>query len=72
MKATQLVGIVLIVLGVLALIYGGFTYTEETHDVGVGPLELEVKEQERVNIPAWGGAASLVVGLVLVVAGKRS
>ena len=71
MAPIKIVGIVLIVAGVLALAYGGFSYTKETHKAEIGPLKLQVKEKEQVNVPQWAGIASLVVGVVLVVVGKN-
>ncbi len=67
MNTRQIVGLVILLLGVLALVYGGFSYTEEKHEVDLGPLELEVKEKERVNVPAWAGVAAIAVGAVLLV-----
>ncbi len=71
MNALKLLGIVLVVLGVLAATYGGFTYTKETHAANIGPLHMEVLEKERVNIPLWMGLAAAAAGLVLVLAGSR-
>jgi hypothetical protein len=66
-------GMVLVALGILALIYGGFSYTKETHDADLGPIKLQVKEKERVNVPLWAGVAAIVGGaLVLVGAGKKA
>ena len=62
----KLAGMVLVVAGVLALAYGGFTYTKETHRADLGPIHLEVKEKETVNIPIWAGAAALAIGIVLL------
>lgn len=72
MKIVQVVGIVFVVLGILALVYGGFSFTEEKHDVEIGPVELQVAEKERVKVPAWLGIGGIVVGLVLLVAGRRA
>jgi TRAP-type C4-dicarboxylate transport system permease small subunit len=72
MNPMKLVAIILIVAGALALAYGGFTYTKETHDAKIGPIELSVKDKETVNIPVWAGAGALAVGvLLLVVRGKE-
>jgi hypothetical protein len=71
MKARQIVAILLIAGGVLALAYRGFSYTKETHEAKIGPLELQVTEKERVNLPVWLGAASVAVGVVLLVTGKK-
>ncbi|MDW7645213.1 MAG: hypothetical protein SCI25_09225 [Desulfuromonadales bacterium] len=71
MNATKMAAIVLIVLGVLGLAYGGFTYTRETHQTNLGPLELTVKDKERVNIPLWAGVGAIVAGGVLLVMGGK-
>lgn len=70
-KWLAVVGIALLVLGVLALVYGGFSYTEETHDAQLGPIELEVSEKERVNVPQWLGITAIVVGGALLFLGGR-
>jgi drug/metabolite transporter (DMT)-like permease len=67
MKGTKLLGAVLLVLGLLALAYGGFSYTKDTDKVDVGPIHLEVKDKERVNIPLWAGVGLAAVGVVLLV-----
>ncbi|HEY9223465.1 hypothetical protein [Variovorax sp. N23] len=72
MNATRIVGILLIVAGIAGLSIGGFSFTKETHQAKLGPLELSVKERENVNIPTWAGVAAIVVGgLLLVVGGKK-
>ncbi len=72
MSATRIVAILLIAAGVLGLVYGNFTYTKETHDAKVGPLELMVKEKETVNVPAWAGVAAIAAGaILLLVRAKR-
>lgn len=71
MAPMKIVGIVLIVAGALALAYGGFSYTKETHKAEIGPLKLSVAEKERVNIPQWGGIAAIVAGVVMLVVGKK-
>ena len=62
MNAVKIAAMGLIVVGILALVYGGFSYTKETHDAKIGPLELSVKDKERVNIPVWAGVGAIVVG----------
>lgn len=71
MTAVRLAAIALIVGGVLALVYGGFSYTREDTAMKVGPLELKVEERRTVNIPLWAGIAALVGGGVLLLAGGR-
>jgi uncharacterized membrane protein YdcZ (DUF606 family) len=71
MKTKQIVAILLIVGGVLALAYRGFSYTKETHEARIGPLELQVTEKQRVDLPVWLGAGAVVAGVVLLVTGKK-
>jgi len=71
MGARKLVAILLLAGGVLALVYGGFTYTKESHDVKLGPVEFSVEEKERVNLPVWAGVGAIVVGAGLLLAGGR-
>ena len=67
----RIVAIVLIVGGVLALVYRGFSYTQETHEARIGPLELQVKERKYVDLPVWLGAAAVLGGAVLLLTGKK-
>ena len=71
MTPVKIVGIVLVIAGALALAYGGFSYTKETHQAKIGPLELSVKEKQSVDIPQWAGIGAIVVGVVLLVLPKR-
>ena len=56
----------LIAAGVLGLAYGKFSYTKETHEAKIGPLELSVKDKETVNVPVWAGVGAIVIGGVLL------
>jgi len=67
----RLIAIVLLAAGVLALVYGGFSYTKQTHDAKLGPLEFSVSENRRVNVPIWAGVALAVVGGGLLLSGKK-
>jgi len=67
----KIVGLALVALGVLALVYGGFSYTKETHDTKVGPVEFSVKEKERVNVPVWAGVAAIAIGAAVLVLDRR-
>ena len=71
MRTTQIVAIILIFAGVLGLIYGQFSYTKKTHDARIGPLELQVKEKETVNLPIWVGVGAIAVGVILLLPRKR-
>jgi hypothetical protein len=66
MKGTKLLGAVLLGLGLLALAYGGFSYTKKTDQMNLGPFHVEVADRERVNIPLWAGVAVAIVGGVLL------
>jgi len=72
MNAVKLVAIVLIAGGVLGLVYGGFSYTKETHEAKLGPIEVSVKDRQTINIPVWAGVGAIVIGGVLLLVIKRS
>jgi drug/metabolite transporter (DMT)-like permease len=71
MKPIKFLGAALLVAGILALVYGGFSYTKETTAVKVGPIELSVKDKESVNIPVWAGIAAVVAGGILLAFGGK-
>jgi hypothetical protein len=71
MDTMRIAALALIVAGVLALVYGNFSFTKETHEANIGPLELSVKERETVNIPMWAGIAAIVAGGGLLLAAGR-
>ena len=60
--ASRTVGIVLVAAGALALAYGGFTYTRDTQQAKIGPLELSVKDTRKVDIPLWVGVGAIAAG----------
>jgi hypothetical protein len=64
-------GIVLVVLGVLALVYGGFSYTRKTGDADLGPIKIETRDKDRVNVPVWAGVAAIVGGALMLLGGGR-
>jgi hypothetical protein len=73
MKPIILVGILLVVLGGLALAYQGFTYTHQEKVLDVGPIHATREDHERVSIPPIVGGLALVGGIaLLVVGGKKS
>ena len=71
MKPAMMIGILLIVLGGLALAYQGFNYTHQEKVLDVGPIHATAEEQKHVSIPPLIGGLALVGGVVLVVAGSR-
>jgi len=71
MNAVKIAAIVLMLAGILGLAYGSFSYTKETQQAKLGPIELSVKEEKTVNIPVWAGVAAIVIGGVLLVFGSK-
>lgn len=66
MNAFRLAAIALIIIGGLGLMYGGFSYTQETQTAKIGQLQLTVEDRQTVNIPIWVGVAAIVAGAVLL------
>jgi len=71
MNGIKIGAIALVVAGVLGLAYGSFSYTKETHEAKLGPIELSVKEKQTVNIPVWAGVAAIALGGALLFFGGR-
>ena len=71
MNALKLMAALLIVAGIVALLYGKFSYTKETHDVKLGPLEMSIAEKQTVNVPVWAGILAIVGGGVLLIYGSK-
>lgn len=71
MNAVKLVAVVLLAAGTLGLVYGGFSYTKETHEARLGPIEFSVQEKQRVNIPVWAGVGAIAIGGALLLLGGR-
>jgi hypothetical protein len=72
MASIKVFALVLIVAGVLALAYGGFTYTKNTHTTELGPIEMTVKDKEHVNVPVWAGFAAVAAGALMLVVPQRT
>jgi len=65
--------IALVIAGVAGLLYGRFSYTRETQEAKIGPLELSIKDTQTVNIPVWVGVGAIVVGSgLLLITSKKS
>jgi len=71
MNTLQIPAIVLIVAGILGLAYGSFSFTKQTHDVKVGPIEMSVQDKQTVTVPAWAGIGAILIGGALVLLGAR-
>jgi TRAP-type C4-dicarboxylate transport system permease small subunit len=71
MNSVKIAATLLILAGALGLAYGSFSYTKETHETKIGPIELSVKDKQTVNVPVWAGVGAIVVGGVLLVSGSK-
>jgi uncharacterized membrane protein len=71
MRPAGIIGILLIIIGVIALAYGGFTYTKREKVIDAGPLQVSADKEKTVPLPPILGGLCLVGGIVLVVAGSR-
>ena len=71
MKPAGIVGIILIAIGIIALAYGGFTYTKREKVIDAGPLQVSADKEHTVLFPPILGGICLVGGIVLVVVGSR-
>ena len=67
----KIAGIVLIVLGILALVYQGFSYTQTKQDAKIGPLEIQLQETHDVPVPPIVGAVCIVAGAAALFVGAR-
>jgi TRAP-type C4-dicarboxylate transport system permease small subunit len=72
MNAVKIAAVVLMVAGVLGLVYGSFSYTKETHEAKLGPLELSVSDRQTVNVPVWAGVGAIVIGGALLLIGSKN
>jgi len=71
MNTAKVVAIILIILGVVGLVYQQFSFTKETTQAKIGPLELTVKDKETVNVPLWVSLGAIGIGVVLLVGGRK-
>lgn len=71
MNAVKLAAIAMILAGALALAYGSFSVTKQTHEAKLGPITLSVQEKQTVNLPVWAGVAAIVAGVALLALGSK-
>ncbi|MBL3538198.1 hypothetical protein [Aminivibrio sp.] len=71
MGIMRILAILLIIAGVLGLAYGGFTYTQATHEAQLGPIGLSVDENHMISIPIWVSITSIAVGGVALFFGGK-
>jgi uncharacterized membrane protein YidH (DUF202 family) len=72
MKVGTLVGLLLVVIGLVGVIYGGITYTRSKEVARVGPLEVTTQEQRQIPISPILGGVAIVAGVALIAAVKRA
>jgi LPXTG-motif cell wall-anchored protein len=72
LDAQKIAGIVLVAAGTLGLVYGGFTYTKETHTADIGSLHVAVDEKQHVNVPVWAGVGAIIIGGLLLVVRRKT
>jgi TRAP-type C4-dicarboxylate transport system permease small subunit len=72
MNIMKIAAMVLIMAGALGLAYGSFSYTQDTQQARIGPLELTVQDRQTVNIPIWAGVAAIIAGALLLFVPKNS
>lgn len=73
MNLVKMLALVLMVAGLLGLAYGRFSYTQETQQAQLGPLELTLKDTQTISVPIWASFAAIVAGggLLLIASGKN-
>lgn len=71
MKLASIVGIALVVIGVIALAFGGINYTREEKVIDIGPIEATAERRERIPLPPILGGVALVGGIALIAVGTR-
>ena len=71
MKPVAIVGVLLIVFGLVALAYQGFTYTRREKVIDLGPIQATAERERTVPLPPVVGIVAVAAGVALVVAGAR-
>ena len=71
MNVVKIIGIALIIAGVAGLASGGFSFTKETTQAKIGPLELTVKDKETFSVPVWLGVGAILIGGALLIFGGK-
>lgn len=71
MTGMRILGVILLILGLAGFFTGGFSFTKETTQARIGPLELSVKEKESVNVPQWLSIGAIALGALVLVLSMR-
>ena len=72
MTPRRIVGLVLVIIGLISLLWGGISWTREKTIVDIGPIEARSQERETIPLPPIVGGMALVAGAILLVARERS
>jgi hypothetical protein len=70
-NVTTIIGIILIVLGVVGLIYGGISYTSSRNVVDMGSMHVQVNESKQIPLSPVAGAVAVAIGVILMIVGRR-
>jgi hypothetical protein len=71
MSGLRIVGLVLIVVGIVALLWGGVFWTRNKTVIDAGPIEVKSQQHEGVSVPPIVGVGALVAGIALLVIPSR-
>jgi drug/metabolite transporter (DMT)-like permease len=71
MNARRIAGLVVLAVGIVLLVQGGFSFTKKKESANLGPIELSYSKKERVAIPQWLGIVTIVAGVALLVVPGR-
>jgi hypothetical protein len=66
------IGIILLIVGIVMIIWTGFTYTKKEKVIDAGPLQVSADRQKTVNWPPYAGGILIVGGIILLVTGKKT
>jgi hypothetical protein len=71
MSSKTVIALILVVLGIIALAYQGFTYTTQKKVIDVGPIQATKQEHHSVPLPPIVGAIALVGGIIMLISDRR-
>lgn len=71
MNIITIIGVILIVIGVVGLIYGGITYTSSKEVVDMGPMHLQIDQERQIPLSPIAGAVAVAAGVILILVGRR-
>ncbi|GLX79467.1 hypothetical protein tinsulaeT_28070 [Thalassotalea insulae] len=71
MSLQKIIATMLIIMGIIGLAYGGFSYTSDVHQADIGSLHMSLSETQDINIPIWAGVTFIIAGGVLLLLPKK-